>query len=145
MGTQPNPPVRVVLCKSGLDEHDRGARYVARKLMEAGLEVVYLVFRHPGEVAPAVIQEDADVIGLSSFAGGHIAAVQRIREDLVAQGTPDTPIVVGGIVPDADVPSLEELGVVAIFGPGSDPAAIATVMAGSVADSRRRTPQPPIL
>ncbi|MFQ5554809.1 MAG: cobalamin B12-binding domain-containing protein [Acidimicrobiia bacterium] len=138
MGAAAHSPIRVVLCKSGLDEHDRGARYVARKLMEAGMEVVYLVFRHPVEVVAAAIQEDADVIGLSSFAGGHLAAVRRIRDDLQQAGAPDVALLVGGIVPDVDRVELEELGVAAVFGPGSDPGVITAAFAAAVAGARGR-------
>ncbi len=99
-------PLRVLLCKSGLDEHDRGVRYVMRKLMEAGMEVVYLVFHDPGEVAAAALQEDVAVIGLSSF-------------------------VLGGIIPDADRTHIEDLGVVGVFGPGADPADIVATIRNS--------------
>ncbi len=114
-------PLRVLLCKSGLDEHDRGVRYVMRKLRDAGMEVIYLVFHDPGEVAPAALQEDVSVIGLSSFAGGHIAAVTRIRDDFHAAGAPLPPLVLGGIIPDAERDAVAALGVVGVFGPGSDP------------------------
>lgn len=116
--------LRVLLCKSGLDEHDRGVRYVMRKLRDAGMEVIYLVFHDPGEIAAAAVQEDVAVIGLSSFAGGHIAAVTRIRDDFHAAGAPLPPLVLGGIIPDADRAHVAELGVVGVFGPGSDPADI---------------------
>ena len=117
-------PIRVLLCKSGLEEHDRGVRYLARKLVEAGMEVIYIVFHDPGEVASVAVQERVDLVGLSSSAGGHIEVVRLIQAGLRALGEGSIPILVGGIIPDADRPRLDDLGVVGVFGPASRPAEI---------------------
>jgi methylmalonyl-CoA mutase C-terminal domain/subunit len=112
-------PPRVLLCKSGLEEHDRGVRYVMRNLVEAGMEVIYIVFHSPSEVAPVALQEDVDVIGISTSAGGHVAVAERIRSDLDELDVADIRFVMGGVIPDADKARLVELGAEAIFGPGS--------------------------
>lgn len=124
MPDNPNPPIRVLLCKSGLEEHDRGVRYLARKLVEAGMEVIYIVFHDPAEVASVAVQERVDLVGISSSAGGHMQVVRLIQAGLSASGEGSLPILVGGIIPDADRPQLDELGVVGVFGPGSRPADI---------------------
>ncbi len=117
-------PIRVLLCKSGLDEHDRGIRYLSRRLLEAGMEVIYVVFHDPREVASAAVDEDVDLIGISSSAGGHVAVVDQVRSDLQSLGSGETPILLGGVIPDADRPRLTELGVLEVFGPGSSPQAV---------------------
>lgn len=133
-------PIRVLLCKSGLEEHDRGVRYVARALMDAGMEVVYVVFHDPGEIAGIAVQEDVDVVGISSSAGGHLAVAQTIREDLNAHGAHDVSLLMGGIIPTADQVPLGAFGVVGVFGPGSSPARI--VEAIRTAAERRRAALP---
>ena len=117
-------PIRVLLCKSGLEEHDRGVRYVARKLVEAGMEVIYIVFHNPAEVASVAVQEQVDLLGISSSAGGHVEVVRLIQASLNDLGEGSLPILVGGIIPDTDRGKLGELGVVGVFGPGSRPAEI---------------------
>jgi methylmalonyl-CoA mutase C-terminal domain/subunit len=111
---------RVIIAKPGLDGHDRGAKVIARALRDAGMEVIYTGLRQtPEQIVTAALQEDADVIGLSILSGAHLHIVARIRELLQAQGLDDVVLLVGGIIPDADVPALRALGVEGIFPPGS--------------------------
>ncbi|TVR26453.1 MAG: cobalamin B12-binding domain-containing protein [Ilumatobacter sp.] len=110
---------RVLVAKVGLDGHDRGVKVVARILRDAGFEVVYTgLFQTPDTVASAAVDEDVDVIGLSMLSGAHMTlapmVVQKVRERGV-----DIPVVVGGIVPDADLPALSEAGVAAVLTPGA--------------------------
>jgi methylmalonyl-CoA mutase C-terminal domain/subunit len=129
---------RVVLAKLGLDGHDRGLKVVARILRDAGMEIVYLGLRQsPEAVAGAVVQEDADVVGLSMHNASHLTLAPAMVEALRAQEL-DTPVVVGGIVPDEDVPVLMDAGVAAILGPGASAAeVVATVrrVAGAEAEA----------
>lgn len=112
--------IRVLIAKPGLDGHDRGAKVIAQALRDAGMEVVYTGLRQtPEMIAEAALQEDVDVIGLSILSGAHMALVPRILELLRTQGQEDVQILLGGIIPDEDVPQLEEAGVYAIFGPGT--------------------------
>jgi methylmalonyl-CoA mutase, C-terminal domain len=113
-------PYRVVVAKPGLDGHDRGAKVIARALRDAGFEVVYTgLHQTPEQVVAAVVQEDADALGLSMLSGAHLTLVPRVLEQLVAAGRDDVVVVVGGIVPDEDVAILETAGVARVFGPGS--------------------------
>ena len=112
-------PIRVVLAKLGLDGHDRGLKVVARILRDAGMEVIYLGLRQTTEtVIDAVEQEDADVIGLSMHNAGHLALAPRILQSMADAGL-DVPVVIGGIVPGADVAALHEMGISAVLHPGS--------------------------
>lgn len=129
-------PIRVLLCKSGLEEHDRGVRYVARKLVESGMEVIYIVFHNPEEVATIAVQERVNLLGISSSAGGHLSVVRRIQESLQELGEGSLPILIGGIIPDADRPKLAEMGVIGVFGPGSRPSEIVEAVRNSVLSSR---------
>lgn len=113
-------PIRVLIAKPGLDGHDRGAKVIARALRDAGFEVVYTGLRQtPEMIAEAALQEDVDVVGLSILSGAHMALIPRIREVMDANELQDIPIIVGGIIPDDDKPSLQEMGVAGIFGPGT--------------------------
>ena len=113
-------PTRVIIAKPGLDGHDRGAKVIARALRDAGMEVIYTGLRQtPEQIVSAALQEDADVIGLSILSGAHLHIVGRIRELLDAERMDDVVVIVGGIIPDADVPALKALGVEGIFPPGS--------------------------
>lgn len=132
-------PIRILLCKSGLEEHDRGVRYVARKLIEAGMEVVYTVFHHPSEVVSVAIDEDVEIVGLSSSAGGHLTVAKTIRDGLDAQGGLDILILVGGIIPHVDRARLQELGVIGVFGPGASPRAIVELIQRSVQERKSAT------
>jgi len=113
-------PYRVVVAKPGLDGHDRGAKVIARALRAAGFEVVYTgLHQTPDQVIAAVVQEDADALGLSLLSGAHLTLVPRVMETLAAAGRDDVLVIVGGIIPDADIPTLEALGVAAVFTPGA--------------------------
>ena len=111
---------RVVIAKPGLDGHDRGARVIARALRDAGMEVIYTGLRQtPEQIVAAALQEDADVIGLSILSGAHMHVCPRIMTLLEAQGLRDVLVVVGGIIPDVDIPKLNAIGVRGIFLPGT--------------------------
>jgi methylmalonyl-CoA mutase C-terminal domain/subunit len=115
----PGAPIRIVLAKVGFDGHDRGLRIVARTLRDAGMEVIYLGLRQTTDgVVAAAIQEDADVVGLSMHNAGHLTLAPKMVEALAAADV-DVPVIVGGIIPDADAAVLTEAGVAAILGPGA--------------------------
>jgi methylmalonyl-CoA mutase C-terminal domain/subunit len=112
--------IRVVIAKPGLDGHDRGAKVIARALRDAGMEVIYTGLRQtPEQIVAAALQEDADVVGLSILSGAHNQICPRVVELLKQRGLADVLVVVGGIIPDQDVPRLESLGIRGIFRPGS--------------------------
>jgi methylmalonyl-CoA mutase C-terminal domain/subunit len=111
---------RVVVAKPGLDGHDRGAKVIARTLRDAGFEVVYTgLHQTPEQIVQAVIQEDADALGLSLLSGAHLVLVPRIVDLLKREGREDVLLIVGGIIPDDDVPELERGGVARVFTPGA--------------------------
>lgn len=113
--------VRVLIAKPGLDGHDRGAMVVARALRDAGMEVIYTGLRQtPEMIAESALQEDVDFVGLSILSGAHMALVPRVLELLKEQGQDDVKVLLGGIIPDDDVPKLKDLGVAAVFGPGTN-------------------------
>lgn len=112
--------IRVLIAKPGLDGHDRGAKVVARSLRDAGFEVIYTGLRlTPEQIVNTAVQEDVDVIGLSILSGAHNALVPRITELLKEKGMEDVLVVVGGIIPDMDIPFLKSVGVSEIFLPGT--------------------------
>ena len=112
--------IRVVIAKPGLDGHDRGAKVIARALRDAGMEVIYTGLRQtPEQIAAAALQEDADVIGLSILSGAHMHICPRLMELLKEQGLDHVTVLVGGIIPDVDIPKLRAMGVGGIFLPGS--------------------------
>jgi len=112
--------IRVVIAKPGLDGHDRGAKVIARALRDAGMEVIYTGLRQtPEQVVAAALQEDADVIGLSILSGAHTHICPRVMDLVRQHGLDDVLVVVGGIIPDLDVPKLEAIGIKGIFRPGS--------------------------
>jgi len=112
--------IRVLVAKPGLDGHDRGAKIVARALRDAGMEVIYTGLRQtPEQIVNAALQEDVDVIGLSILSGAHLTLVSSIMELLKKNNMNDILVVVGGIIPDIDVPKLKEMGVAEIFLPGT--------------------------
>lgn len=130
--------IRVLVAKPGLDGHDRGAKVIARALRDAGMEVIYTGLRQtPEMVAEAALQEDVDVIGLSILSGAHMALVPRVLELLREYGMQDVVVVVGGIVPDADVPALKAAGVTEVFGPGALTSEIVEVIHDAVATGGR--------
>ena len=129
-------PYRVVVAKPGLDGHDRGAKVIARALRDAGFEVVYTgLHQTPEQIVHAVVQEDADAVGLSMLSGAHLTLVPRVIRALAEQGRPDVLVVVGGIIPEADIPTLKEQGVAAVFPPGSSLDSIGTWL-GQALDAR---------
>jgi methylmalonyl-CoA mutase C-terminal domain/subunit len=112
--------IRVLIAKPGLDGHDRGAKIVARALRDAGMEVIYTGLRQtPEMIVNAALQEDVDAIGISILSGAHRTIVPRICELLRAEGLEDVLLVVGGIVPDEDIPELKKAGVAEVFQPGA--------------------------
>ncbi len=112
--------IRVLIAKPGLDGHDRGARVVAQALRDAGMEVIYTGLRQtPEMIAEAALQEDVDVVGLSILSGAHMTLFPRVLEQLHARGLDDIIVIGGGIIPQEDIPALQEMGVDAIFGPGT--------------------------
>src|SRR6187455_2132603 len=105
-------PIRVMLAKVGLDGHDRGVKVVARALRDAGMDVIYAgLHRTPDAVARAAVQEDVNVLGISILSGAHMTLVPRVIEALHSSGAADILVVVGGVIPDDDVPALKQLGV----------------------------------
>lgn len=128
-----DPPLRVVLAKMGLDGHDRGLKVVARILRDAGMEVVYLGLRQTAaSIVAAAEEEDADAIGLSMHNAGHLTLAPRIVQALADAGL-DTPVVIGGIVPEVDVAELLDQGVAAVLGPGASAEEVAATVRGAVA------------
>ena len=116
---------RVVVAKPGLDGHDRGAKVIARALRDAGFEVIYTgLHQTPEQVAETVVQEDADAVGLSLLSGAHMTLIPKIIEQLKERDAGDVLVFGGGIIPDADIPKLKEMGVAEIFTPGSSMASI---------------------
>ena len=112
--------IRVLVAKPGLDGHDRGAKVIARALRDAGMEVIYTGLRQtPEMIVNAALQEDVDVIGLSILSGAHNAIVPRVTELLRQNKMEDVLVLVGGIIPDQDVPALKQAGVAGIFQPGT--------------------------
>jgi methylmalonyl-CoA mutase C-terminal domain/subunit len=113
-------PIRVVIAKPGLDGHDRGAKVIARALRDAGMEVIYTGLRQSAEqIVAAALQEDADVIGLSILSGAHNQICPRLIDLLRAKGMDDVLVLVGGIIPDVDVPRLKAIGIEGVFLPGA--------------------------
>jgi len=112
--------IRVLVAKPGLDGHDRGARIIARAYRDAGFEVVYSgLHQTPEEVVQAAIQEDVDMIGLSSLAGAHMHLFPRVVELLKEKGADDIVVCGGGIFPEEDIPKLKKVGIKEIFAPGT--------------------------
>ncbi|HYA94859.1 MAG TPA: cobalamin B12-binding domain-containing protein [Terriglobales bacterium] len=112
--------IRVLVAKPGLDGHDRGAKVIARALRDAGMEVIYTGLRQtPEMVVHAALQEDVDVIGLSILSGAHNAILPRVMELLRQNKMDDVLVIIGGIIPDQDIPGLKQAGVAGIFLPGT--------------------------
>jgi methylmalonyl-CoA mutase C-terminal domain/subunit len=112
--------IRVVIAKPGLDGHDRGAKVVARALRDAGVEVIYTGLHQTAEqIVAAALQEDADAIGLSVLSGAHMTQFRRVLDLLKERDASDIVVFGGGIIPDADITELEQLGVARIFTPGA--------------------------
>ena len=114
--------IRVLIAKAGLDGHDRGAKIVARRLKDAGMEVIYTGLRQSvDQVVSAAVQEDVDVVGLSFLSGDHLVLLPKIVQRLKEQGKRDVIILAGGIILRRHIPDLEELGVIKVFLPGTPP------------------------
>ena len=112
--------IRVIVGKPGLDGHDRGAKVIARALRDAGMEVIYTGLRQsPEQIVQVALQEDADVIGLSILSGAHTHICPRVMQLLKEKGMDDVLVVVGGIIPEVDVPELKKVGVAGVFQPGT--------------------------
>ena len=112
--------IRVLIAKPGLDGHDRGAKIIARALRDAGMEVIYTGLRQtPEQIVSAALQEDADVVGLSILSGAHNHIIPRLMDLLKHKGMDDVLVVIGGIIPDVDIPRMQALGVKGIFLPGT--------------------------
>jgi methylmalonyl-CoA mutase, C-terminal domain len=113
-------PIRVLIAKPGLDGHDRGAKVMARALRDSGMEVIYTgLFQTPDMIVQAALDEDVDVVGLSILSGAHNSLVPEILNKLDRAGLGDVLVVVGGTIPKPDIDTLYELGVGAVFGPGT--------------------------
>jgi methylmalonyl-CoA mutase C-terminal domain/subunit len=112
--------IRVLIAKPGLDGHDRGAKFIARSLQEAGMEVIYTGIRQtPESIVNATIQEDVDVLGLSILSGAHRELFPEIMRRLREEGAEDVLVFAGGVIPDEDIEFCRQLGIRAVFGPGS--------------------------
>ena len=128
-------PIRVVLAKLGTDGHDRGIKIVARMLRDAGMEVIYLGLRQTADmIVTAAEQEDADVIGISMLNAGHLVLSRKLLDTLRERDV-DIPVVIGGIIPDEDVPELEQIGVAAVLNPGASAEEVAVAVRGAAAVS----------
>jgi methylmalonyl-CoA mutase cobalamin-binding domain/chain len=113
-------PIRIVLAKVGLDGHDRGIKVVARALRDAGLHVIYAgLWQTPEAVVRTIADEDADWLGLSLLSGAHMTLVPRVLEQMKQANLEHVGVLVGGIIPEADIPKLQAMGVAKIFGPGT--------------------------
>ena len=135
--------IRVVIAKPGLDGHDRGAKVIARALRDAGMEVIYTGLRQtPEQIVAAALQEDADVIGLSILSGAHNSICPRLMDLLRDKGLTDVLVVLGGIIPDADLPALKVMGVAGVFRPGSSMQDIIDFIIARVGGGRPGTPTP---
>lgn len=118
--------IRVVIAKPGLDGHDRGAKVLCLALRDRGLEVIYTgLHRTPEQIAETVLEESADVLGLSIMSGAHLVLTQKVLEELEKRELGDVHVLVGGVIPEADVPRLEELGAAGVFPTGADFDAVA--------------------
>ena len=112
--------IRVLVAKPGLDGHDRGAKVVARALRDAGMEGIYTGIRQsPDMIVEAAIQEDVDVVGLSILSGAHLELFPSVTEGLKEKGRADALVIAGGIIPEDDIPTLQRMGIKAVFGPGT--------------------------
>jgi methylmalonyl-CoA mutase C-terminal domain/subunit len=113
-------PIRMLIAKPGLDGHDRGARVMARAFRDAGFEVIYTgLFQTPEMIATAALQEDVDVVGLSILSGAHMALFPRIMEELRNRGLDDVLVIAGGVIPESDLPTIHQMGIASVFGPGT--------------------------
>jgi len=139
-----NRTIKVLIAKPGLDGHDRGAKIIVRALREAGMEVIYTGIRQtPEDIVAIALEEAVDVVGLSILSGAHMELFPRIIEGLHERGMSNAIVVTGGIIPDSDRKSLEKMGVVGIFGPGTSTVEIAEFIDRAVAERDKRQKQEP--
>ena len=124
--------IRVLIARLGMDAHWRGSIMVARALRDAGMEVIYLGNQLPQEIVEAAIQEDADIVGISTLSGNHMILAPEVVDRLHAKGAGDKVVVLGGTIPPGDVPKLKEAGIGEVFGPGTP----ITEIIGFIAASR---------
>ncbi|WP_431799008.1 methylmalonyl-CoA epimerase [Halobacillus andaensis] len=135
-------PIRVLIAKPGLDGHDRGALIIAQALRDHGMEVIYTGLRQsPVQIARAAVQEDVDVVGLSSLSGAHKSLFPKVVEALAAEQAEDIPVIGGGVIPAEDIPFLEEKGVAKIFTSGSPTEAIAIYIKQMMNHETRAAPK----
>jgi methylmalonyl-CoA mutase, C-terminal domain len=135
--SQPKRPIRVLVAKVGLDGHDRGAKIIATALRDAGMEVIYTGLRQtPEMVVNAALQEDVDAIGVSILSGAHNTVFTKIMGLLKEKGMHDVLVTGGGIIPESDINSLQELGVGKLFAPGTPTTTIASYISEWVATHR---------
>jgi methylmalonyl-CoA mutase C-terminal domain/subunit len=126
--------IRVLIAKPGLDGHDRGAKIIARALRDAGMEVIYTGLRQtPEMIASAAVQEDVQVIGLSILSGAHNTICPRLMELLHEKGMNDVTVIIGGIIPEADIAGLKKAGIAEVFLPGTSTQDIVKFVRGRVA------------
>jgi len=129
-------PLRIVVAKPGLDGHDRGAKVVARALRDAGMEVVYTgLHQTPEQIVETAIAEDADAVGLSVLSGAHMTLFKKVRDLLTERDADDIVVFGGGIIPEADVEPLAEIGVKKVFTPGASTAEIVEWVRANVGDA----------
>jgi methylmalonyl-CoA mutase C-terminal domain/subunit len=136
---QDKSPIRVLVAKPGLDGHDRGAKVIARALRDAGMEVIYTGIRQtPEMIVHAAAQEDVGVLGLSILSGAHLEIIPQILRLLKEQGMDDVMVLLGGIIPEQDRAALTEMGVAAVFGPGTSTRQIVEFIESNAADPASR-------
>jgi methylmalonyl-CoA mutase C-terminal domain/subunit len=129
--------IRVLVAKPGLDGHDRGAKVIARALRDAGMEVIYTGIRQtPQMIVEAAIQEDVDAILMSILSGAHMAIFPKVMDMLRANGVDDVLVMAGGILPDEDIPAIEQMGIKGNFGPGTPMSTIIAYVRANI-DPRR--------
>ena len=134
---QQERPIRVLVTKLGLDGHDRGAKVIAAALRDAGMEVVYTGLRQtPAMVVRAALEEDVDVIGVSTLSGAHRTLIPKLRAAMDEADLDDVVLIVGGIIPETDLPTLEAAGVRKVFTPGTPLGEIVSYIQSSVAERR---------
>ena len=118
--SSPQRKIRILVAKPGLDGHDRGARIIARTFRDAGFEVIYTgLHQTPEQIVMAAVQEDVDLIGLSSLAAAHLSLFQRVMELLKKQQAEDIRVIGGGIIPEKDIDKLKSMGIKEVFLPGT--------------------------
>jgi methylmalonyl-CoA mutase C-terminal domain/subunit len=130
----PNPIIRVLLGKTTMECHDRGVRYLATKLRDAGMEVVFVNFLEPREIIDVAVDEDVGVIGISSSVEGHMPVAREVVRRLRERGMDDVLVVFGGVIPERDVAAMKEMGVKEVFGPGSSADAVIAFIRANAPD-----------